>query len=377
MGKIISVCNQKGGVGKTTTCVNLAAGLGVLERKVLVIDTDPQANATISFGFTSKKLNNPVLGFMNFVSIIKNNLIHTEAPNVDLLPYFEDVDFFNGGIENSRFKKALEEVSSLYDFIIIDCVPFFKTKNLEILVSSHSVIIPVQCDYYALEGLHTFLKTIRYVQKNLNKNLYLEGMLLTMFDSRLNLSKKVMAFMQSHFKEIVFKTIINRNSKITQAPSFGKSIFQYEITSVGANDYLQFANEIIKKNIVLETSKEIPTILEEEERVFNKKILSKSLNAQNKIKKNTPKIIKKLIGFDKKEENIFSSDDFSHLIGLNKHQVKNKLGLSENKISSNIWMYAKKKENSLLKKKYLYLYFSNNITTHYRIKRFKSFISYF
>lgn len=377
MGKIISVCNQKGGVGKTTTCVNLAAGLGLLEYKVLVLDTDPQANATLSFGLSSKKLDNPVLEFMNFVSIIKNNVVHTDAPNVDLLPYFEDVDFFKGGLENSRFKKALEEISTLYDFILIDCVPFFKTKNLEILVSSHSVIIPVQCDYYALEGLHTFLKTVRYVQKNLNKNLYLEGILLTMYDSRLNLSKKVVAYMQSYFKEIIFETIINRNSKLSQAPSFGKSIFQYEISSVGANDYLQFANEIIKRNTVLETSKEIPTILEEEERMFNKKILSKSLEAQNKIKISTPKIIKRLTNFEKKEENIFFSDDFSNLVGLNKSEIKNKLGLSENKMNSDIWIYTRKNENNFFKKKYLYLYFTNNITTHYKTKRFKSFVSYF
>ncbi|CAM1362390.1 conserved hypothetical protein [Tenacibaculum sediminilitoris] len=365
MCKIIAICNQKGGVGKTTTCVNLAAGLGILEKKVLVIDTDPQANATISFGFVSKKLNNPALEFMNFVSILKNNRIQTNSPNVDLIPFLEDVDFFKQELQSLRFKKALEIISPLYDYVIIDCVPFFKTKNLEILVSSNSVIIPVQCDYYALEGLHKFLKTVRYVQQNLNSSLIIEGFLLTMFDKRVNLSKKVVLYIQSNFKELVFKTIINRNTKVSQAPGYGKTIIEHDIGSIGARDYLSLADEVIKKDLDITVSNHIPSIPEEQERIFIKRTFSKSVIHDSIIKRIS------FIKITETQETRPFPSDFNDLIGLSKYEIKKKIGLSNNNVDEDIWIYKFKNSINIVKKKYVYLYFEDETVKSFATKRFK------
>lgn len=364
MGKIISICNQKGGVGKTTTCVNLSAALGVLENKVLVIDTDPQANASLSFGFSSKKLNNPALQFMDFESVINNNVVKTNSPNVDLLPFFEDLNFFKRTLEDSKFKKALEAVSNLYDFIIIDCVPFFKRKNLDILVSSNSVIIPVQCDYYSLEGLHKFLKTIRFVQKRLNPGLDIEGFLLTMFDQRLNLSKKVANYMHRYFNELVFDTFIHRNSKITQAPSFGKSILEYDIDSVGAKYYLQLANEILAKNSIAKQSEEEPSkIPEEKDRVFNARRLSKRSTSETRKNTLLEKISKKTKPNEENKVPPFPKN-FDSLLNLSKPYVEKIMGSCHKNRFGNIWIYRINKSN-LFKKRYLYIYFKNDTVSHY------------
>lgn len=370
MGKIISISNHKGGVGKTTTCVNLAAGLGILEKKVLVIDTDSQANATSSFGFQSKKLNNPALEFMSIVSVIKNNIISTNSPNVDLIPFIEDVNFFKE-TESSSFKKALNVISNLYDYVIIDCVPFFKKNNLEILKSSHSIIIPVQCDYYALEGLHKFLRTVTYVQKNLNPTLTIEGFLLTMFDTRVNLSKKVVQYMQSYFKTMVFKTIINRNTKISQAPGFGKSIFEHDVTALGARDYLAFANEIIKNNKELTSSTDIPSLPEEQESIFNKKTLSSKLSENNIDSTEANLYLKKLIYQEEEVEEKSFPQNFTSFLGLDKNEVKKRVGLQDNDINKNVWFYKCNNNKMFFRKKYLYLYFRNNFVKNYEIKRFK------
>lgn len=374
MSKIISISNYKGGVGKTTTCVNLAAGLGILEKKVLVIDTDPQANATTSFGFQSKKLDNPALEFMSITSVIKNNRISTNSPNVDLIPFLEGVDFFKQASEEetSRFKKALDEMATLYNYIIIDCVPFFKKKNLEILKSSHSIVIPVQCDYYALEGLHNFLRTVKYVQKNLNPNLAIEGFLLTMFVARGNLSKKVVQYMQSYFKNMVFKTIIHRNTKISQAPGYGKSIFEYDVTSAGARDYLALANEIINNNNQSKIFTDIPLLPEYQESIFNNKTLavkssenySEAKEVHTYLKKNEEKAT------DIKEHEF--PKNLTSFIGLDKNEVKQKIGLHDNNFDKNIWVYTYNKSKSFFKKKYLYLYFKNNFVKNYQLRRFRA-----
>lgn len=369
MSKIIAICNQKGGVGKTTTCVNLASGLGVLERKILVIDTDPQAQASMSFGYSSTRLNNPSLQNMDFVSVIKNNTKATNSLNVYLLPYFEDFNFFEKNSIGSRFQKAIQIISKSYDYILIDCVPFFLKKNLEILISSNSVIIPIQCDYFALEGLHKFLKTINQIQKNFNPNLEIEGFLLTMFDKRLNLSKSVFNYVNDNFKIMVFKTIINRNTSISQAPSFGKTVINYDVSSKGATDYLLLANEIINNNSQDNLKKEIPKISEIDENKFNNRIflsdennnssllvLNKLLNPIDEIKQ----VGKKIKG---------NPNTFDILIGMNKFEISSKLGDYYKSFYGNVWIY-RFKNKKIFKKKYLYLYFKNDVVNHYETSWF-------
>ncbi|MCH2032141.1 MAG: ParA family protein [Tenacibaculum sp.] len=364
MGKIISICNQKGGVGKTTTCVNLSAALGILEKKVLVIDTDPLANASTSFGFSSKKLNNPSLQHMDFTSVIRNNIISTKSPNVDLLPFIEDLNLFKRTSEVSKFNKAIQSIHKSYDFVIIDCVPFFKAKNLDILTSSNSVIIPVQCDYYALEGLHKFLKTIRFTQKNLNPDLHIEGFLLTMYNKRLKLSNQVANYMREYFNDLVFDSIINRSSKITQAPGYGQSVLEFDINSDGAQCYLLLASEIISK----EPAKlEAPMIPEEKESMFNTKQLSKTTESEvmddsifQKVLQTTTSIEEKVIAFPK---------NFDSLINRQKAYVKNKLGTCYKNHLGNVWVY-KINKSKLFKKKFLHIYFENDSVSHYTTKWF-------
>lgn len=367
MGKIISICNQKGGVGKTTTCVNLSAALGVLEKKVLIIDTDPQANASVSFGFESKKLNNPTLQFMDFTTVIRNNVIKTNAPNVDLFPFFEDLIFFEKASVVLKFQKALKTIKSSYDYILIDCVPFFKAKNLEILAISDSVIIPVQCDYYALEGLHKFLKTVRFVQKNMNSNLHIEGFLLTMFDKRLNLSKKVVNYMYDYFKGFVFNVLIERSSKITQAPSFGQSVIEYDVTCGGSQCYLQLANEILIKNSIQGEVSEKLIIEQQKETTFNTKKFNSIYENSNDVL--YEKVLKK---FKVSNENKISLllDNFDELLDLSKRTVEEVMGVCCKEDYRNIWMYKINKEY-FFKKKYLYIHFNNDKVSHYRTKWFR------
>ncbi len=369
MGKIISICNQKGGVGKTTTCVNLSAAFGVLEKKVLIIDTDPQANASISFGFGADQLNNPALQYMDFSSVIKNNIIKTKAPNVYLFPFFEDLNFFEKPSVVSKFQNALHKIKHPYDYILIDCVPFFKAKNLEILATSDAVLIPVQCDYYALEGLHKFLNTVRFVQKKMNRDLQIEGFLLTMYDKRLNFSNKVVDYVRSHFKTLVFNTLIERNSKITQAPSFGQSVIEFDATCIGAQCYLQLASEILEKNKDLEFDEE-NFLNTEIETTFNTKKFSRVTSEENQGDVLYDKI---LDGFkDSYESTSFSFfNNFDDLIDLRKKTVENIMGPCYKDHSGNTWVYKINKLNPF-KKKYLHVHFDNKKVTHYTKKWFSS-----
>ncbi len=365
MGKIISICNQKGGVGKTTTCVNLSAALGILEKKVLVIDTDPLANATISFGFDSKKLNNPSLQFMDFTSVIRNNIIKTSSPNVDLLPFIEDLNLFKRTTKESKFNKALKSIHKSYDYVLIDCVPFFKAKNLDILTSSDSVIIPVQCDYYALEGLHKFLKTIRYTQKNLNDKLHIQGFLLTMYNKRVNLSNQVATYMRNYFNDLVFDTIIYRSSKITQAPGYGQSVLEFDINCEGAKCYLQLASEIIIKESAIS---ETPLIPEEKESIFNTKKLTKTSDFEIENNSLFEKVLKTCsLNFDDKPNSF--PKNFDSLINLQKTYIKKKLGACYKNHFGNVWVY-KINKSKFFKKKFLYLYFKNDCVSHYTTKWF-------
>ena len=253
MGKIISVSNQKGGVGKTTTALSLSAALGVLEKKVLLIDMDPQSNATSGLGVDSNEATLSSYDLIIGNAKASNIVIKTSSPNLDLIPAKIDlvgleIEIVNESSREYLLKNALEKIKEKYDFIIIDCPPSLGLITLNALTCSNSVIIPIQCEYFALEGLGKLLNTIKGVQKVHNPNLSLEGILLTMFDSRLRLSNQVKQDVKKHFENIVFNTIIPRNVSLGEAPSHGESILMYNATSKGSKSYLKFAQEIVNLN---------------------------------------------------------------------------------------------------------------------------------
>ncbi|WP_445735979.1 ParA family protein [Mariniflexile sp.] len=253
MGKIIAIANQKGGVGKTTTSINLAASLGVLEKKVLLIDADPQANATSGIGIDVESVEIGTYQLLEHSSSAREAIIKTETPNLDVIPAHIDlvaieIELVDKEAREYMLKKALMEIKEDYDYILIDCAPSLGLLTLNALTAADSVIIPIQCEYFALEGLGKLLNTIKSVQKIHNPELDIEGLLLTMYDSRLRLSNQVVEEVQKHFNDMVFETIIQRNVKLSEAPSFGENIINYDAASKGATNYLSLAKEIINKN---------------------------------------------------------------------------------------------------------------------------------
>ncbi len=253
MGKIIAIANQKGGVGKTTTSVNLAASLGVLEKKILLIDADPQANATSGLGIDVEEVENGTYQLLEHSIKAEEAILSTSSPNLDIIPAHIDlvaieIELVDQENRESMLKKAIEPLKDKYDFILIDCAPSLGLLTLNALTASDSVIIPIQCEYFALEGLGKLLNTIKSVQKIHNNKLDIEGLLLTMYDSRLRLSNQVVEEVKKHFDEMVFETIIQRNVRLSEAPSYGESIINYDAASKGASNYLSLAHEIIKKN---------------------------------------------------------------------------------------------------------------------------------
>src|SRR3978361_1246398 len=265
MGKIIGIANQKGGVGKTTTAINLAASLAVLELKTLLVDADPQANSTTGVRFDLHNITTGLYDCMVNETPAKDVILKTEIPYLDLMPSHIDlvgaeIEMINYPDRESVLKNILHAVKDQYDFIIIDCSPSLGLITVNALTAADSVVVPVQAEFFALEGLGKLLNTVKIVQNRLNTDLQIEGILMTMYDGRLRLCNQVVSEVRRHFDDMVFSRIIPRNTKLSEAPSFGKPVILYDSDSKGAVNYLNLAKEILQKNNLTRITQEERTL---------------------------------------------------------------------------------------------------------------------
>jgi len=265
MARIIGIANQKGGVGKTTTAINLAASLAVLEKRTLLVDADPQANSTTGVGFDLHNITKSLYDCMVNDTPARDTVLKTEIPHLDLIPSHIDlvgaeIEMINYPSRETVLKNVLQDIRSDYEFIVIDCSPSLGLITVNALVASDSVAIPVQAEFFALEGLGKLLNTIKIVQNRLNPDLQIEGILMTMYDGRLRLCNQVVSEVRRHFEELVFSTIIHRNTRLSEAPSVGKPAILYDAESKGSVNYLNLAKEILQKNNL--------TLITQEERIL-------------------------------------------------------------------------------------------------------------